>query len=242
MLFRKGPVERRWLHFHPFYIIFSFISDFPGVTISTPHGTRSTQFRFHGEVFLQILITGWICQSLMEKVARGLCNRSPWPFISNFPVTYHKSCGAVCSCNHSLHSKGNKSELNHQGDGCHHLTVPLCAVLSFTILIFVHLPLNSMRTPWITSSLSSLLVSHAAQTWKDRIWLGRLRINDESTSRTCENDGDVDGDMGQVASPASPFPKTLKPIREGRVSQQRRKWGKAFPSSQSKWQHISPVW
>lgn len=99
---------------------------------------------------------------LDEKVARGLWNRSPWPFISNFLATYHKSCGAVCSCNHSLHSKGNKSELNHQGDGCHHLTVPLCTVLSFTILIFVHLPLNSTWTPWITSSLSSLLVSHAA--------------------------------------------------------------------------------
>lgn len=47
---------------------------------------------------------------------------------------------------------------------------------------------------------------------------------------------------GTGGLPCQPFPKTLKPIREGRVSQQRRKWGKTFPSSQRKWQHISPVW
>lgn len=46
---------------------------------------------------------------------------------------------------------------------------------------------------------------------------------------------------GTGGLPCQSLSKTLKPTREGWVVQQSKKWGKTFPSSQTKWQHISPV-
>lgn len=57
-----------------------------------------------------------------------------------------------------------------------------------------------------------------------------MRINDESKSQKCENDGDVDKDMGQVASPASPFQRLSSPYGKAELSNKGENGAKHFPA------------